>query len=647
MLPYQYPALPLPEAGKHVRLLRLSPGDFSDDLHVELKQVLLDGTSNYEALSYVWGSQAHPISILVGPSREHTISVTQNLATALRYLRDANNFRILWVDAICIDQSNLQERSFQVNLMSDIYRGASRVTVWLGPEENDSSQAFDIMRAIGSSIDVDWIRCTFKPKMAGDDPRPMMEELQHHGFRNEDAHALNRLLHRHWFERLWIRQEIGLATQAIICCGRLSMPWPLFRDAIYFIYTQGWKLMPEALGDQIASFASRITLVYGLCERRVYFLDWLRKDLAHVVCADPRDRIYAILSLLPPSQQNIAIVPDYTRDVALVYQDTTIRFINHTSDLSILLQCEPQDTPPHMPTWVPDWSTELRTEPGIEGSSNASASFESIAASKGEGMLSVAGVAIATIEDVQSMHFGESEDDFQTVLTALWKATMAKLTPSNEIETSQLSAVCDTLCAGSFRHAMIPIREDLPHFKSVMQTFKAVMVTGALLSGDVDSTNEWRKYGDRVRPVCRNRNFFVTTEGSVGIGPPAARPGDIVCVLLGCYSTILLRQTNDNNYQVVGQSYVSGVHAGEALLGPLPEYLRPVRHYNEDVKTFISAYWNEHTKEVQYKDPRLDELLLKPGFQAHDRGKNSLPTIETSVEALRNAGIPAQYLDLV
>ena len=53
MLPYRYPALPLPEAGKHVRLLKLSPGGFSDNLHVELEQVLLGGTSNYEALSYV------------------------------------------------------------------------------------------------------------------------------------------------------------------------------------------------------------------------------------------------------------------------------------------------------------------------------------------------------------------------------------------------------------------------------------------------------------------------------------------------------------------------------------------------------------------------------------------------------------------
>jgi len=648
MLSYRYPALPLPAVGRYTRLLRLSPGEFSDVLHVELEQVLLDGISNYEALSYVWGSTAHPVPILVGPSREHTISVTQNLATALQHLRDAKEFRILWVDAVCINQHDLKERSYQVTLMSNIYRNACQVVVWLGPEDDDSFHAFNVFHDIGSKIDVNWIDHSFKPKVADDNSSSSeLEDLRNYRFRDEEIHAVNRLLQQQWFERLWIRQEIGLATQAIICCGRLSMPWPLFRDAIYFIYTEGFKLMLEALGDQIASFASRISLVYGLCERRVYFLDWLRKDLAHVVCADPRDRIYAILSLLPPSQRNIAFDPDYTRDVALVYQDTTIRFINHTKNLSILLQCELQDTPPHMPTWVPDWSTELKAEQYLADSSNASANIKSIATSKGEGMLSVAGVAIATIEDVQPMHFGGSEHDFQAMLLALWKMVVFNLAIINDTHISHLSATFDALCGGLFRHSTIPVREELPEFKSVMQTFKLISTTNSPLVDHLDSVSHWNKYKTRVRGMCRNRCFFVTTEGSVGIAPLSARPGDIVCVILGCYCTLLLRPSVDDTYQVVGQSYMPGFETGEALLGPLPEHLRLVSYYNEYLNQFHLAIWNEHTKEIQYKDPRLDKLLTKPGFRVCDWGENSLPSIETSVEALRNAGIAVQYFDLV
>jgi len=647
MLPYRYPALPFPEAGKYTRLLRLNPGDYSDDLHVELEQVLLDDASNYEALSYVWGSTADPVPILVGSSRRHTISVTQNLAIALQHLRNPNRSRSLWVDAVCIDQDNLKERSYQVTLMGDIYRAACRVVVWLGPEEHDSSHAFDIMHAIGSSIDVDWTNLTYKTKEAVDNPSSsMLEELQNYGFQDQGAHAVSRLLQRHWFERLWIRQEIGLATQATVRCGRLSMPWHLFQDAIAFIYLNCGVLM-VTLGDQYASFASRIVLLHGVCARGVYHLQHLRGDLAHVLCSDPRDKIYGMLSVLHPSQHNIGIVPDYTRDVALVYQDITIRFINHTRNLSILLQCELQDTPLHMPTWVPNWSTELKAIPVHGVPSNGSANSMSIAATKGEGMLSVAGVAIATIKHVQPLHFGDSEDEFQNMLTALWRIVISNPATSNDKEISQLSLVCDALCFGIFRHSTIPVQTYNPEFRSVMQTFKSILTITSPSVQDLDSVSHWNSYKSWVKDMCRNRSFFVTTEGSVGTAPLSARPGDIVCVLLGCYGIMLLRQTGADAYQVVGRSYMPEVNTGEALLGPLPGHLRLVRHYNNDTKVFQDGLWNEHTKEVQYKDPRLDKLLLNPGFEVRDHGKNCLPTIVTSVEALRNAGIAAQYFDLV
>jgi len=648
MLPYRYAALPLSAAGKYTRLLRLSPGEFSDDLHVELDQVLLDGTTNYEALSYVWGSTAHPVSVLVGPSREHIISVTQYLAIALRHLRYAHQSRTLWVDAVCIDQSNLQERSYQVTLMSDIYRAACRVVVWLGPEEDGSFHAFNAMHIIGSNIDVNWVSCSFKPKVAADNSSStILEEVQNYRFRDEEVNAFNRLFHRQWFERLWIRQEIGLATQAIICCGRLSMPWHLFRDAFFFIFFRGETLIQAVSKDQRSSYGIRMQLVMRVCQHGVYQLQDLRAHLGQVVCADPRDRIYGIMSLLHPSQQNMGIIPDYTRDVALIYKDATQRFINHSNGLSILVQCELQDSSLHMPTWVPNWSIDPITMPIWGTSSLASACLEPIAIFKEEDTVRVAGLTIATIQDVQTIHLGDGDDDFQTMLTALWKLIMSKSAIPNDTETSQLSAVCDALCCGAFRHSTIPFREDFPDFKSVMQTFNSRLAPEMSIFCNTNFTNEWPKYRRNVRHVCRNRSFFVTAEGSVGVAPLCARPGDIVCVILGCCSTIILRQTGDHTYQVVGQSYMPGVNTGEALLGSLPEHLRQVCYSEEQGIMHRFALWNEHTGEVQYQDPRLDKLLLNPGFQAHGHGKKYFPTIETSVEALQNAGIAAQYFDLV
>lgn len=263
-----------------MRLLNLSPGVFSDDLHVELNQVLLEEEmSGYEALSYVWGPQAGLAPLLVGSARKQNILVTQNLATALRHLRFADKHRILWVDAVCIDQSNLTERGFQVALMSDVYRLAYRVVVWLGPEEDDSFHAFDVMHAIGLSIDVDWINYSMKHKAAVDNRvSSRVDKFQLALSRDTEAHALNRLFHRHWFERLWIRQEIGLATQAIVLCGKLVIPWQLFRNAVFVIYSQSSKLI-EILGNQGQKFGSRIQLVYKICDHRVYLLDSLRTEI--------------------------------------------------------------------------------------------------------------------------------------------------------------------------------------------------------------------------------------------------------------------------------------------------------------------------------------------------------------------------------
>ena len=648
MLPYRYADLPLPAAGKHTRLLRLNPGDFSDDLHVELEQVLLNGTSTYEALSYVWGSPAYPVPILVGPTREHTISVTQNLAIALRHLRAVNEFRTLWVDAVCIDQSDLKERSYQVTLMSDIYQKASQVIVWLGPEDDDSFHAFNLMNAIGSRVDVDWTNYSFKSKVAADNPfSQILVDLQNYQFRDDEAYTINNLLHRQWFKRLWIRQEIWLATRAIIRCGKLVLPWHVFSNAILFLFVQGTEMITIPLGKQIPDFFSRIALATSVCESRAYYFQHLRIELANVVCADPRDKIYGMLSLLHPSQKTMGILPDYTRNVALVYQDATLKFISHTMDLSILLQCEMQDIPPQMPTWVPDWSTDLKTTSISRATSNASADLESIVFCKEEGTLSVAGVAVATIENVQPMRFGETGEDFLTMLTTLWIMVMSNSTTAIDLETSQLSTVCNTLCAGGFRHTSIPNHKHSPDFKSVMQSFKTILATGSILFGDVDSQKEWFSYEAALKGTCDNRSFFVTKGGSVGIAPLSARPGDMVCVLLGCYSTVLLRQTRDDTYQLVGQSYMSGANAGEALLGPLPEHLQPINYRDKQENMYRFALWNEHTGEVQFKDPRLDKLLLYPGFQAHDHGKKHFPTIETSVEALRKAGIAAQYFDLV
>jgi hypothetical protein len=134
-----------------------------------------DGPSHpYEALSYVWGSEDKPCSILVN---DRKLSITQNLYTLLLHLQVHDCLRTIWVDAICINQTDEKEKESQISFMAEIYAKASRVLVWLGEEEDNSDEAIEAIRLAGQKL------------VLLDDPEQ----------------AILRLLQRQWFQRIWVR----------------------------------------------------------------------------------------------------------------------------------------------------------------------------------------------------------------------------------------------------------------------------------------------------------------------------------------------------------------------------------------------------------------------------------------------------------
>ena len=118
----------------------------------------VERSPKYEALSYTWGTDTNPSTILVdeGPEKPVTaLGVGPNLMEALRHLQpgDATTTRILWIDAICINQADTMEKSVQVQLMGSIYKQAHRVVIWLGPEEDDSSLALSEIKRFGEQVE--------------------------------------------------------------------------------------------------------------------------------------------------------------------------------------------------------------------------------------------------------------------------------------------------------------------------------------------------------------------------------------------------------------------------------------------------------------------------------------------------------------
>lgn len=221
---YRYSSLP----EGCIRLLRLMPhrNDRSRIQCQLFEYPLLDsgkGTHLYEALSYVWGSNEKSQFVFTDKGY---IPVTTNLHMALTRLRDCSLGRVIWADAICINQDDTEERNSQVQSMAKIYAGASRVIVWL--EEATTGGA----RVHGEAI-TDSDRALEGLRMAaGGQPTEALAS-------ETDQQAILTLLQRSWFQRIWVRQssftELAKVVDEVVsgtsgsCCSSTSPDYVSFR----------------------------------------------------------------------------------------------------------------------------------------------------------------------------------------------------------------------------------------------------------------------------------------------------------------------------------------------------------------------------------------------------------------------------------
>lgn len=204
--------------------------------------------SKYEALSYTWGpaGRDEPITIAPDhgqPQRHDTfLLVRENLATALRNLRQPDKPRVLWIDQICINQPDTLERARQVSRMAEIYTSAWRVVVWLGTDEkqhdNDSGSdaAMDALVCLGSEVEVTLDRCHL-PTPGGQHPSWHVPSTPL-PIDGRTLLAIGRWLSRPWFGRMWIVQEVFCANKrAVVQCGSRVARWLVLHRAFCALAT--------------------------------------------------------------------------------------------------------------------------------------------------------------------------------------------------------------------------------------------------------------------------------------------------------------------------------------------------------------------------------------------------------------------------
>lgn len=201
---------PIDASKGEIRLIHLLPGDVDHEINIELVQVSLssDPQPRYDALSYVWGREQCQTPALVNGK---PFTITSNLDVALRHFRDGAVKKILWVDAVCINQGDTVEKGPQVQMMGRIYSGAARVLIWLGQAADGSDELLD---HISGSVGGEAEEGEGKGEWAVD--RTLWDSSL-------------ALMGRPWFTRTWVQQEIALARlDPIMCCGRRTvtfLPW--------------------------------------------------------------------------------------------------------------------------------------------------------------------------------------------------------------------------------------------------------------------------------------------------------------------------------------------------------------------------------------------------------------------------------------
>lgn len=632
---------PLP-GDEFTRIAIIHPGNSNDDIVISLEPVLFSTPPPYEALSYTWGSKDNPKTVYVkelqGPViYSATLLVTQNLFQALRSLRYNDKSRTMWIDAICIDQSNDEEKSVQVGRMGEIFRRATRVVVWLGPEENDSNHAMDCMRDLGSQVNVNWDHLTFGPTAAASD-QSLGDQYAILPWDQRDLTAVYHFLCRRWFERLWVRQEIFLANdQAVIQCGSRLVPWTQLRAALMAVHHK-----PKEFFSWEGELGSRLNFLTGFIHQASSLdLRYLRLMCANAMCEDPRDRICAILDMLGDADKAIGIKPDYSKNAMQFYEDVVVRYIRHYDSLCLLSQCHFRAG--RGPSWVPDWSETPDSEQIRMGfaSSHLRASDPIVE----PGILKVvAGVSTLRVTDVERVEIRGSSSRKQVFDSIRWILPKEVLHEQQQIQ-DLLQSYYTTLSGGAYSEDYEPPDNALPTREECSQIMD-LLASGSYtyLSEDFAPGTAGEKVLRAVRGLCDGNSLLKMSNGHIGLGPPSTQPGDEISSILGCETPMVLRPAGNSGFRVVGSCYVPGHSNGEALFGPLPDNIRMIRVQSGDGGDHI-AFRDVISGQISFADPRLkslvdaevyEELKESPGYR-----------VQLSPDVLRRNGMNVEEITLV
>ena len=561
------------------RVVDVLPGDFLSPVQCEMRVIDLDRPPLYCALSYVWGegSEGHKISI-----NQAEMRVTQRLHKAFQYLRSQEEIRTFWIDAICINQRDIQEKSAQVRKMQQIYRQSKEILIWLGPEGDGSDSAIEL----ASKISVYWsdqglnlsdAESKFRSKTP-DDLSNLLEKCNCE-FDSAPIEAFRSLIARDWFERVWTIQEAAAPVQIkSVQCGDSIIDWWGFIAAAKFLSHAVVRpdlkaYFPNAgpLGRTSLRGLFNLNNLQGLIESGRYQTDLLGTlaNYRHYKATDPRDKVYALLGLVTEAVTDI-LVCDYSLDCRTVYLKVAEHCILHRGSLECLGYCNPSRDP-QLPSWVPNWRVPSVRHPLAYWSKHRPeiGAPDSIATR----MYSSSGNLISQNCPLSFLILHEAK--LVTEGCCIGKAVTVGPPYLDDSDSNVMSAWEPEILQGVYG----------PTGETVLEAFSRTIVADVEKNGTLRKRgysidwNFWRSINDYTKqpasPKRRvewgsllfatvGRRFVLSDNGYMCLAPGETRPGDQICLLVGGHVFYILRPAEES-WSLIGECYVHGFMDGEAI----------------------------------------------------------------------------------
>ncbi|KAJ4185086.1 hypothetical protein NW767_013044 [Fusarium falciforme] len=514
------------------RVLKLFPRQHWPDSGIHCEVVSVPRRElQYEVLSYDSRDKELCRAIKVD---SHHVMVTDHLYMALRHLR-INDTRNLWIEDLSTD-GLISTRKRNEQHRESILREAFQVVIWLGAAPRK------LKRLI-----------------------PLFDESPGVSFEDDSgstAHIFSELLTRPWWNRLWSVQELALPPKVIVQCGRHRIPWANFAQTIELSYIDSNHSAETSRARTMAltrsKYQSETTYEYGLLS-----LAWKFRDS---LVDDDRDKLYALLGLLPEEKQIIKV--DYSKNFDQVYMEFVQAWINHYGSLLILNLTQRQQRGQHS-TWYPRWSEPFGDYPQFFCGSTFSLHSHNF----WEGKFSADGGR----RPPNCVH---PKSGRLLRLQGFSHDTIAAVVPSAYEPQGGTHTDLEN-CRRSWREFTKTWSPD--DREGISQEFWL-----AITAGLVNSESGTINYESVQRATCEQRRLFMTQNGQLGVGPSAAAPGDRVCIVFGSPVPFILSECATCNDDT-GDNHGLGLVSSQTWRYVGDAYVHSIMHYAGDVDDDVKA----------------------------------------------------------